>query len=273
MSAGPQNGVSRPIKLADRDRDIVWELPVLFHDPHLLALNKPAGLALNPHPGQTDVSALLPLLHGGIAAEKPWAREMQLDFLMPLHRLETDTSGVLVLARTREVLTSLAHEFGRETTRQDYLALVRGGPPESQLELDAKLLPHPDHPGQMRSDSKRGRPCRTRCEVVERFRDYSLLKCFPTPGRPGQIAAHLRHARIPLVLDPYRGGAGIFLSQLKEDYERKKGQEERPLIGRLALHLEKVELPHPVGGEPLVLIAPLAKDFTVALKYLRRFAA
>jgi 23S rRNA-/tRNA-specific pseudouridylate synthase len=264
--------VSRLIKLADRDRETVWELPVLFHDPHLLSLNKPASLALNPHPGRTDVAALLPLLHGGIAAAKTWAREFNLDYLMPAHRLEAETSGVLLLARSREVLTALAHEFGRATTQQHYLALVRNGPPESRFELDAKLLPHPDHPGQMRSDSKRGRRYRTRCEVVERFRGYSLLHCLPTPGKPGQIAAHLRHARIPLVSDPYRGGAGIFLSQLKPDYEPKKGQEERPLIGRPALHLEKLELQHPLSSEPLTLLAPLAKDFTVALKYLRRFA-
>ena len=75
-----------------------------------------------------------------------------------------------------------------------------------------------------------------------------------------------------MVGDPYRGGAGIFLSQLKRDYEAKKGQEERPLIGRLALHLEKLELPHPVSGEPLNVVAPPAKDFSVASKYLRRFA-
>ena len=107
---------------------------------------------------------------------------------------------------------------------------------------------------------------------MERFRGYSLLQCVPSPGRPGQIGAHLRHARFPLVGDPYRGGAGIFLSQLKQTYEPKKGQEERPLIGRAALHLETIELQHPVGGAPLSVAAPPAKDLTVALKYLRRFA-
>ena len=83
-----------------------------------------------------------------------------------------------------------------------------------------------------------------------------------SPGKPGQITAHLRHARHPLVADPDRGGAGIFLSQLKRDYEPKKGQEERPLIGRPALHLETVELQHPVRGP--ITIAPKSVHVTSA---------
>jgi 23S rRNA pseudouridine1911/1915/1917 synthase len=264
--------VSPSIKLADRDRDVVWELPILFQDPQVLALNKPPGPDLTAQPGHPEIPALLPLLHEAIAAGKPWTLKLELDYLSPAHRLEPQTSGVQILARSHTVLVELARQFGSATVRQHYLALVRGGPPENRFELDARLSPHPEHVGQMRADSKEGKRCRTQFELVERFRGYSLLRCLPSPGRPGQIGAHLRHARFPLVADPYRGGAGIFLSQLKRDYEPKKGQEERPLIGRPALHLEKVELEHPVGGELLSVTASLAKDFKVALKYLRMFA-
>jgi 23S rRNA-/tRNA-specific pseudouridylate synthase len=155
---------------------------------------------------------------------------------------------------------------------QRYLALVRGGAPQDKFDLNTRLVPHPDRPGQLRSDSKNGKRYVTRCEVLERFRGYTLLRCLPHPGQPGQITAHLRHARLPLVADPDRGGAGLFLSQLKRDYEPKKGQPERPLIGRPALHLETMELRHPLTGAALVITAPLPKDFDVALKYLRRFA-
>jgi len=265
-------GVISLIKLPDRDRGVVWELPILFQDPHLLVLSKPSGPDLSPHPGQAELSALLPLLHSSIAACKPWAKELNLDYLMPAHRPEAQTSGVTIFARSRDVLNVLASQFSTGAARFAHLALVRGGPPESRFEITARLSPHPDHPGQMRVDSKQGNRYRTECEVVERFRGYSLLRCLPSPGRPGQIGAHLRHARFPLVGDPYRGGAGIFLSQLKRDYEPKKDQEERPLIGRSALHLETVELQHPVGGDPLSVTAPLARDLGVALKYLRRFA-
>lgn len=264
--------MSNLIKLADRDRGVVWELPILYCDPQVLALSKPAGPDLNAHPDHPDIPALLPLLHDAIASGKPWAVKLDLDFLSPAHRLEPQTSGVLLLARSQTVLVELTRQFGSLAVRQHYLALVRGGPPETCFELNTRLSPHPDHPGQMRTDSKQGKRCRTQCEVLERFRGYSLLRCLPTSGRPGQIGAHLRHARFPLVADPYRGGSGLFLSQLKRDYELKKGQEERPLIGRAALHLEEIELEHPVGGEALRVTAPPVKDFAVGLKYLRKFA-
>lgn len=265
--------MSTLIKLPDRDRGVVWKLPILFHDSHLLVLNKPAGLEITAQANPQDVSALLPLLHTAIADGRSWTKALELVDVMAAHRPEAQTSGVMILARNRPALESLGDQFGSGTVRQQYLALVRGGPGEKAFELDARLVLHPDRPGQMRSDSRRGKRYRTQCDVMERFRAYTLLQCVPSPGKSGQIAAHLRHARYPLVADPDRGGAGIFLSQLKSSYEPKKGQEERPLLGRPALHLETIELQHPVGGEPLSFTAPLAKDFTVALKYLRQFAA
>ena len=261
------------IKLADRERGVVWEMGIAFLDSHLLVLNKPAGPDVHPLHGDSESVALLPLLHQAVAEGRPWAKAMGLEYLRAAHRPEAQTSGVLVLARSREVLTALAGQFASGSARQEHWALVRGGPSEAQFELDARLVPHPERPGHMRSDSKRGKRCHTRCDVMERFRGYTLLRCTPSPGRPGQVTAHLRHARLPLVADPDRGGAGLFLSQLKRDYVPKKGQDERPLIGRPALHLETVQLQHPETGDPLSLTAPLARDFGVALKYLRRFAA
>jgi 23S rRNA-/tRNA-specific pseudouridylate synthase len=122
----------------------------------------------------------------------------------------------------------------------------------------------------MRVDPRAGRRYRTRATVRERFKDYTLIECRALPGKPGQIAAHLRHARHPLVGDPDRGGK-LFLSKLKRDYHLNKHREERPLIGRTALHLEAVTFPHPTTGEKMTVEAPLPKDFSVALKYLRRF--
>jgi 23S rRNA-/tRNA-specific pseudouridylate synthase len=265
--------VSNLIKLPDRACGVVRELPILFLDPHLLAVNKPAGIAVSLDPEQPEPSALLPLLHQAITDQKPWALKMELDYLMAVHRPDAQTSGVLLLARSREVREALAEALGSGKAPQQHLALVKGRPPEQEFELNAKLAPHPERPGQMRSDSKYGKSYRTRCEVRERFRDHTLLQCLPFPGHPGQITAHLRHARWPLVADPDRGGAGILLSQLKRDYVPKKGQPERPLLGRPALHLETVRLLHPVTGADLEITAPPPKDFTVTLKYLRQFAA
>jgi 23S rRNA pseudouridine1911/1915/1917 synthase len=265
--------VSLAIKLPDRACGVVRELPILLLDDHLLIVNKPAGLAVTLSPEQPEPSALLPLLHDAVTHHKPWAVKMGLDYLMSAHRLEAQCTGVLILARSRDVLAVLADQFGSGQAQQQHLALVRGGPKENEFELTAKLVPHPDRPGQMKSDSKLGKSYRTRCEVLERFRHYTLMRCLPFPGRPGQIAAHLRHARLPLVADPDRGGAGLLLSELKRDYVPKKDQPERPLIGRPALHLESIRCTHPVNGSQLDISAPPPNDLAVALKYLRQFAA
>jgi 23S rRNA pseudouridine955/2504/2580 synthase len=83
----------------------------------------------------------------------------------------------------------------------------------------------------------------------------------------------LRHAALPIVGDSLYGGKPLWLSRLKRDYQLKRNQEERPLIGRVALHAEELTLPHPITGQSLTIEAPWPKDFTVALKYLRRFAS
>ncbi len=263
--------MSQLIKLPDRACGVVRELPVLFLDPHLLAVAKPAGIAVSLDAGQPEPSALLPLLHQAITDQKPWVMAMELGYLMPVHRPDAQTSGVLVLARSREVRATLTDVLSSGQAQQ-HLALVRGRPPQQEFELNAKLAPHSERPGHLRSDSRQGKGYRTRCQVLECFRDHTLLRCLPFPGHPGQITAHLRHARWPLVADPDRGGAGLLLSQLKRDYVPKKGQPERPLLGRPALHLEAIRLVHPVTGADLEITAPPPKDFTVTLKYLRQFA-
>ena len=260
------------IKLPDPACGVVRELPVLLIDADILAVNKPAGVPVTLHPDQPEPSALLPLLHNAIGSGKPWARAMQLEYLMPVHRPEPHTTGVLLFARSAETLASLSDQFGSGKARQEFSALVKGSPAENDFELNAKLSPHPDRPGQLRADSRQGKRYRTRCQVLERFSRHTLLRCSPFPGRSGQVIAHLRHARYPVVADPDRGGAGIFLSQLKRDYEPKKNQPERPLIGRPALHLDSVTFAHPATGTEQSVLAPLTKDFNVALKYLRRFA-
>jgi len=264
--------VTTAIKLPDIACGVVRELPVLLLDAHLLAVNKPAGIPVTFQSEQPEPSALLPLLHKAIAEGRAWAKSMELDYLMPVHRPEPQTSGVLLFARSAEALASLTDQFASVKVHQEFSALVKGSPAEDEFELDVKLSPHPDRPGQLRADSRQGKRYRTQCKVLQRFHRYTLLRCHPFPGRSGQVIAHLRHARIPVVADPDRGGAGIFLSQLKRDYEPKKNQPERPLIGRPALHLDSITFAHPATGTEQSVHAPLAKDFNVALKYLRRFA-
>jgi 23S rRNA pseudouridine1911/1915/1917 synthase len=265
--------MSAVIKLSSPATREFWEIPVLFEDEHLLALDKPAGLLTSPDRYDPERPNLMKLLHTAIAAGKPWARERGLTYLSNAHRLDFETSGVLLLAKSKTVLVKLADLFGTPRVVKEYLALVHGAPAEDRFEIHAPLAPHPTRPGEMRVDSKHGKQSATVCEVLERFRGYTLLRCRLLTGRTHQARVHLRHAGLPLVGDALYGGAPLLLSQLKTEYRLKPGRTERPLLARPALHAARLSLPHPVGGEPVDITSPWPKDLTVAVKYLRRFAA
>jgi RluA family pseudouridine synthase len=260
------------IKLSSPAAREFWEIPVLFEDDHLLALDKPAGLLISPDRDDPQQPNLIQLLHAAIAAAKPWARERRLNYLMNAHRLDSETSGVLLLAKNKPALGALANLFGSEKPLQKHVALAHGSPQEDKFEIDAGLAPHLLKIGVQRVDLQNGRKSRTRFEVLERFSGYTLLKCEPLPGRTHQIRVHLRHAGLPIVGDLLYGGKRLWLSRLKPDYRLKPGREERPLISRVALHAEELTLPHPVTGQTVTITAPWPKDLKVALKYLRQFA-
>jgi RluA family pseudouridine synthase len=260
------------VKLSSPPTREFWEIEILYEDADLLALNKPSGLLSSPDRYDPDRPNLMKLLHGGIADAKPWAKERALSYLMNAHRLDFETSGVILLAKSKPVLVGLANLFGSEKPAKTYMALVRDAPEQDRFEVDAKLAPHPMKIGLMRVDPKRGKRSRTLFEVRERFAGWTLLTCRPLTGRTHQIRAHLRHVGLPLVGDSVYGGKPLWLSRLKHDYHLKRGKEERPLMARLALHAEQLSLPHPVTGQTLTITAPCPKDFSVALKYLRRFA-
>jgi RluA family pseudouridine synthase len=264
--------VKFPIKLSSPATREFWEIPVLFEDEHLLALDKPSGLLVSPDRYDPTRPNLMKLLHAAIAEGKPWASSRRLSYLMNAHRLDFETSGVILLAKTKPVLVQLANLFGSDKPAKEYLALVQGTPAEPNFETDAKLAPHPLKPALIRVDQKRGKRALTRFEVMERFSRWTLLKCQPVTGRTHQIRVHLRSLGLPIVADPLYGGSPLLLSRLKSDFRLKPGRTERPLMSRLALHAEKLSLAHPVTGTPVMINASWPKDLTVAVKYLRRYA-
>lgn len=260
------------IKLSAPATKEFWEIPVLFEDEHLLALDKPSGLLTSPDRYDPNRPNLMKLLHAAIADNKPWVRERNLTYLSNAHRLDFETSGIILLAKSKPVLVELANLFGSEKPVKKYITLVRGEPLEERFEVDAKLAPHPVKLGMMRVDPKQGKKSKTLFSVLEKFSRYALLRCEPLTGRTHQIRAHLRHAGLPIVGDQLYGGKPLWLSAIKPNYRLKPGKEERPLIARVALHAEQLELVHPVTSQPISITAPWPKDLTVAVKYLRQFA-
>jgi RluA family pseudouridine synthase len=262
------------IKLSAAATREFWEIPVLYEDEHLLALDKPARLLTSPDRYDANRPNLMKLLHDGIENAKPWARERNLNYLMNAHRLDFETSGVILLAKNKPALVALANLFGTDKPQKKYLALIRGEPLENQFEVDASLAPHPVKIGLMRVDPKNGKQSKTKFEVLENFPrfGYALLKCEPLTGRTHQIRVHASHAGLKIVGDELYGGKPLWLSRLKKDYRLKPGREERALISRVALHAEELQLPHPVTNETVTIKSEWPKDLKVALKYLRQFS-
>ena len=260
------------IKLSSPATREFWEIAILYEDEVLLALDKPSGLLTSPDRYEPNRPNLIKLLHGGIADAKPWAKERGLTYLMNAHRLDFETSGVILLAKSKPVLVQLANLFGSEKPIKTSTALVRDAPGTDRFEVEAKLAPHPVKIGLICVAPKRGKRAHTHFEVRERFNGWTQLTCRPLTSRTHQIRVHLRHVGLPIVGDSLYGGKPLWLSRLKRDYYLKPGREERPLMGRLALHAEQLTLDHPVTGQTLTITAPWPKDFTVALKYLRQYA-
>ena len=260
------------IKLSSPATREFWEIPVLFEDGHLLALDKPSRLLTSPDRYDPARPNLMKLLHHDIMRGAPWVRERQLNYLANAHRLDFETSGVILLAKDKPTLVALADAFGTEQPSKTYVALVQGAPRENTFKVGAKLAPHPIKLGLMRVDDKNGKQALTHFEVLERFEGYTLLKCQPRTGRTHQIRVHLQNIGLPIVGDARYGGQPLLLSKLKSGFYLKRGKVERPLLSRVALHAEELRLTHPAKETEVAITAPWPKDLTVAVKYLRRYA-
>src|SRR5262249_34206547 len=157
--------VTSTIKLSSRPTSEFWEIPVLYEDEHLLALDKPSGLLSSPDRYDPARPNLMKLLHAAITEGKPWARERSLSYLMNAHRLDFETSGVILLAKSKPVLVQLANLFGSEKPAKKYGALVQGAPTTDEFQSDARLAPHPANPAIIRVDPKRGKKAMTLFQV------------------------------------------------------------------------------------------------------------
>ncbi len=266
--------MSDVIKLSAPATREFWEIPILFEDEHLLVLSKPASLLTSADRFDLNRPNLMQLLHRDIERGATWAKHRPgLTYLMNAHRLDFETTGVILLAKTKPVLIALANLFGSEKPLKTYAALVRGSMHQDTFEIEAKIAPHPVKLGVMRVDERTGKRARTEFTVRERYKGYSLLECRPLTARTHQVRVHLQHLGLLILGDSIYGGSQLLLSSLKKDFHLKPKKVERPLISTLALHAEKLVLPHPVTGNEITIEAPWPKDLKVAVKYLKLHAS
>lgn len=237
--------------------------PILFEDEHLVAFDKPSGLLTVSDRWDKARSDLVSLVRQHLAPG-----------IYNIHRLDAETSGVLLCAKTKAALTALERQFGTSRAKAHYLALVLGALPEPDMAIRRELENDRNQPGRMRvAAAYRRGACRTHAHAIEVFRAHSLLEAWTGAEKPHQVRVHLAHVGCPVVADAFYGnGRGLYLSEIKSDYKFKPHEPERPLIGRVALHAASLTFMHPATQAEITINAPWPKDISIAIKYLKRFA-
>ena len=232
---------------------------VLYHDENIIAINKPSGWLSIPDRHDPEIISV-----------RSWL-EARGEKVFMVHRIDRDTSGLLLIARNEAAHKYYNGLFQNRTLNKNYYGLVTGSFEEEEGVYDQPIEEHPTIPGKMRVGRK-GKSAITHYLVEERFRGYSWVRFQIETGRTHQIRVHLQNAGHSLVGDPLYGSADpILLSAFKKKFKLSKAdEEERPLLSRLALHAYSVELIDMSGREQL-LTAPLAKDLDTTLKQLRKW--
>jgi len=231
-------------------------LDALYEDNDILVINKPAGLVVHPAPGHDSGTLVNALLHhckdpdggtslGGIGGE-----------LRPgiVHRLDKDTSGVLVVAKNDKALSGLQAQFKRHDVTKEYAAIVWGCPAPETGTIDTLVGRNPHNRKKMSAKPQRGRRAVTHYRVVSKFAETSLLSVRIETGRTHQIRVHLAYAGYPVVGD--------------RQYGRARKTRHPVAAGRQMLHAKRLSLRHPCTGMELELEAPLPEDMRNLLRDL-----
>ncbi|MGQ4584547.1 23S rRNA pseudouridine(1911/1915/1917) synthase RluD [Lysobacter sp. F60174L2] len=230
-------------------------LDVLFEDEHVIVIDKPAGLVVHPGAGNPTGTLVNALLH----------RDPSLNALPRagiVHRLDKDTSGVMVVARTLVAHTALVAQLSAREVHRQYLAVVSGALVSGGT-ANAAIDRHPRDRIRMavRED---GRDAITHYRLRERFRAHTLLECRLETGRTHQIRVHMAHLKHPIIGDPLYGGSlKLPRSATDELVAALRG------FRRQALHAETLEFVHPVSGEPVRCSAPMPADMQALVKALQ----
>ncbi|HXG57964.1 MAG TPA: RluA family pseudouridine synthase [Thermoanaerobaculia bacterium] len=234
-------------------------LTILFEDSDLVVIDKPPGLVVHPaagHPDRTLVNALLFHVRdlSGIGGE-----------LRPgiVHRLDKDTSGVMVIAKNDEAHRTLTSQWNSDAVRKEYLALVYGTPSPARGTVDAPIGRDPRDRKRM-AVVARGRRAWTDYEVVEPMRHVSLVRCILRTGRTHQIRVHMKHIGHPIVGDP------VYSGPQWRGIPDPKVRKALASLGRQALHAARITIPHPRSGESLQFEAPLPDDLRKAIGAIRQ---
>ena len=226
---------------------------IIFEDEDYVIINKPPYIStLEDRTSNINILSL--------------AREYN-ERLTTCHRLDKNTSGVLVLSKHEQAYKNIARQFEHRQVEKLYHAVTDGVHETEPVLIDAplgKLIR-----GKVKVDFVSGKASSTKVRTGQIFKFHTLFECKPVTGRTHQIRAHLSHIGAPIVCDEEYGGKPIYLSKIKRKFNLKKGTEEQPLIARFALHARSIQFKN-LKGEIVEYTADYPKDFAVLIKQLEK---
>lgn len=230
---------------------------IVFENDDFIALNKPSGLLSIPDREGKEVSL------------KQLLKE-KYDDIFTVHRLDKDTSGLILFAKNEAAHKHLSLQFEARQTKKIYTGLVVGTPVNEEGSVDAPIAEHPAKNGTM-IINRRGKEALTDYKLLEDFGVYSWMQFHIHTGRTHQIRIHMKEVGNPIVCDPlYGDGKPVLLSSLKKKFNLSKNElEERPIMGRLALHAFQLSFIAP-DGTATALEAPLPKDIRATIQQLQK---
>jgi RluA family pseudouridine synthase len=239
------------------------KVEIIYQNNDIIVINKPAGVSVTKDRSGDDqlTDILADQLEPAVCSQ-----------LRLVHRIDKDTSGVMILAKNIEAQTRFTTYFEKREIKKTYLAVVTGVVPGLQGTINAPLTRNRKNPALMCIAKKKGKAAVTNWQLLADFGSVALLAVNPLTGRTHQIRVHLPSIALPLAIDPLYGSSRpLFLSDFKSDYRLAKGQTEKPLIERLTLHAYQIEFPKSQGNHPDSFIAGLDKKFAACLKMLTKY--
>lgn len=233
---------------------------IIFYDEDIIVVDKASGVLSIPDRFDKNIPNLRVIL------EEKFGR------IWVVHRLDKDTSGIMIFARNPESHKELNTQFEEQSVEKIYHAIVSGWIADDEFDIDIPLLTDPSNKGRT-IPSSRGKEALTKVRVLERFSIATLIECNLVTGRHHQIRVHCAAIGNPLLVDELYGTSNAFyLSHIKRRYNLKKGEEEKPIIDRLTLHSYSLTFVHPKTKETLQFSAPYPKDFFALLNVLRKYS-
>ena len=232
---------------------------VIYSDDDIVVLNKKSGLLIAADRYNPDEPRL------DLEAEKEFGR------LYAVHRIDKDTSGIVVYARNADAHKNLSMQFEKRQVQKTYHCLVYGHPLWTDLKVDLKLKPDGDARHRTVVDTREGKASETDFHNFGSCGPYSWIEAKPKTGRTHQIRVHLVANGFSIVCDPLYGGnqKPVRLSEIKRKWNGNE-DEERPLLNRLALHAYRISFSHPKTGEKVTFEAPYQKDMEATRKQLAK---